>query len=668
MAPPDTSAGMGDRSPLPSIVATVAGLALIGYAATSLLHAEELRLPLLAALIAVAAPGALLWLWIHRRHRPVRDLTAALEPAMKWPDPKGKIKIKERSDGLPTKIRIAYPATFADNDKPSRDKVRDIVATRTGTTVTATWDPRRRRVDCLLVATPKAGVIVESDTAITDDTVNDTPEQARLRQRTTGVVQAIMGVAATVTDVEFDGDTPCRIEVKYPTTTRDLSANYRSRVTMQIDSKLPGEWRDVWNFQEDRATFELRPPFPTNVRYPLMHKMQPFTIPYAVNEAREIVSWKLGSKNPHALIVGPTGSGKTVLIRNLVVAARVLGIPVVLCDPKMTEYLDFENLEGVTVLTDPTHIAAAITKTHDEMMRRYFDIRSRRARKGDFGKILFILDEFYVFKEAIAEIWAGMKAANKDLKGREHPCMSLWRRLAVLARTAQIHLVLGIQRPDAEFLTGLARDSFRMRISLDKTTSELARMMWGDSRVGADLPNIQGRAITTGDHGPEHVQVLRLMTPEDAGDFDDQDATIWDQLVARMTRQAEAHANADPLEFLGYLRTAEHHAVPAVDRTPLPTLQEAVDAANAAPAPDTDNEEEAGLYDLDVDDQIRLPGRDEFVTVLDLHFGQGYEDEDDEEALGDEWVEITYRDTDGGEDSEILPGDTALMRRVSSLV
>ncbi|WP_162597079.1 FtsK/SpoIIIE domain-containing protein [Streptomyces sp. NEAU-S7GS2] len=664
MAPPDTSAGMGDQSPLPSIVAAVLGLALVGYAGTGLLDRPDLRLPILAAVAVLAIPGTALRLWAHRRARPVRDLTAALAPRFSWDSPKGKVKIKKRSGGRPVLVRIEYPATFADNDPAARAAVRKIVATRLGADVKATWDGRRRRLDCALVATPEAGLIVESDTP---SSVNrdDTPEQARLRDRTTHVVQAIMGASANVTDVAFDGDTPSRIEVKYPTTTRDLSANYRNRVTMQIESKLPGEWRDVWNFQEDRAVFELRPPFPTNVRYPLMHKMQPFTLPFALDENKEIVSWKLGSKNPHALIVGPTGSGKTVLIRNLVVAARVLKIPVVLCDPKMTEYLDFEDLDGVTVLTDPEHIAAAIARTHDEMMRRYFDIRSRKARKGDFGKILFILDEFYVFKEAIADVWAAMKAADKDLKGREHPCLSLWRRMAVLARTAQIHLVLGIQRPDAEFLTGLARDSFRFRVSLDKTTSELARMMWGDARVGADLPNIQGRAIATGELGPQYVQVLRLLTPEDGTDFDAEDSRIWSQLVARMTHDAETYANGtDPLEFLGHLRTVESYGSrPELDRAPLPSLQEAIEQANTSSSTPADegDEEEVDVYQLDVDDCVRLPDQDDFVTVLDLHFGA---DEDDEDGVGDEWIEISYRTEAGDEAAETVSADAVLTRRV----
>lgn len=665
MGEPSTTAVVPERSPAIAWVMYGVGLAMISLAASRLLNIPQLVPYGLGAAVVLAVLGGTAAGMAQRRSRPVRNLTAALAPVLRPETPRGMITARRRRNGIPTRLKIKYPATFDDRDDKKRAEVRQIIASRLGAPVEATWQPRHQRLLCVVDVSSAFDDIVESDTPIEATATDDTPEQARLRTRTTDVVHSIMGSAAHVADVVFDGDAPVRVEVRYPTTSRDLSAHYRHRVTLQMDSKLPGTWRDKWDFENDRVTFELRPPFPTNVPYPLMHKTRDFSLPYAVTEENSIVSWKLGSKNPHCLVVGPTGSGKTVFIRNLVVAARVLEIPVVLCDPKMTEYLDFEGLDGVTVLTDPEDIALAISRVHGEMMTRYESIKRREARKGDFSKILFVLDEFYIFKEAIAEVWAEMKAADKEkYKGREHPCMSQWRRLTVLARTAMIHLVLGIQRPDAEFLSGLARDSFRMRVSLDRTTRESAQMMWGDSRIGSDLPNIQGRAVATTDTGPEYVQVIRLLTPEDDDAFTAEDATVWDTLVTRMTRQAEAHANGDdPLAFLGHLgRVAAYRSRPAVEMPPPPIEQaaEAESAAAAAASADLDEAEECGMYELEVGDLIQLQPDDEFVEVVDLHFG-----EDDD--TGEEWIEVNYATVDGDAATDVqqLPVDHLVTRKIA---
>ncbi|MFI5752456.1 FtsK/SpoIIIE domain-containing protein [Streptomyces sp. NPDC051644] len=666
MAQPSTTVETAERSPVIAPVAYGVGIAMISYAASSMLNAEAIFLPYgLTAAALVAVLGALIGTTTQRRARPVRDLTNALAGVLR-PE---KITARRRVRGIPTWLAITYPPDFNDRDEKLRADVRAIIATRLGAPVSATWRRNKRQLLCDIDATALLGDIVESDTPAAVATDDNSPEQTRLRGRTTSVVHAIMGPSASVADVDFDGDTPTRVEVSYPTTSRDLSAGYRSRVVLQLDAKLPGSWRDTWHFEQDRVTFELRPPFPTNVRYPFMHKAETNSLLYAVTEYNSIVCWKLGSKNPHCLVVGPTGSGKTVFIRNLVVGARVLGIPVVLCDPKMTEYLDFQDLDGVTVLTEAEHIAMAIRRTHDEMMNRYDAIKRRQAQKGGFNKVMFILDEFYIFKEAIQEVWLEMKAYNKELKGREHPCLSLWRRLVVLARTAGIHLVLGIQRPDAEFLTGLARDSFRMRVSLDRSTPETAMMMWGDRRMGTDLPNIQGRAVATTDDGPQYVQVNRLLTPEDGDDFNSEDHQVWANLVARMTTQAERYANGtDDLEFLGPLNTIEssdrQHIRDAVT-APLPPIEDVAQAADAAAArvasEELDEFEEVGAYDLETGDHILLDldGSQLLVEVEDLHFGA----EDDETEDDEDLIEVIYIDDAGKTDSVHLPVDELVSRK-----
>ncbi|MGW5679223.1 FtsK/SpoIIIE domain-containing protein [Streptomyces sp. NPDC003860] len=619
-------------------------------------------LPVVGAGTVVAILGAAL---VHRRRRPVRHLHAALRPAFGAGFEQKHIRASRRKRGVPTRLVITYPPAWDERDDKARATVRDILAQRLGGTVTATWQPPRRRLVADIVLGADTDIVETSDGTVLS-VPGDTTDRVAMRARSTDVVQAVLGANARV-DVAFeaDTDTPAAITATYDTTTRDLSPSYRDRVTDQVSTKLPGDWRSQWDFENNRVRFELKPPFPKNVRYPLDHPVTPYSLPYAVTEANQIESWKLGSKNPHCLVVGPTGSGKTVYIRNLVVAAQLLGVPVVLCDPKRIEYMDFRDIPGVVVLTDPHDIAQAIRLVHTEMERRYKEIESGRAKKGEFRRILFILDEFYIFKEALAAIWAEMRAADKDLKGREHPCLALWKRMAVLARSAMIHLLIGIQRPDAEFLTGLARDSFRHRVSLEKATPETAMMMWGSRRVGTDLPSVQGRAIATTPDGPQHVQVLRLLTPTDDDAFDAEDKVVWDSLVDRMTEAAEHHANEageDLLWFLGDVGRAAKARVVGGASAMMPAAVEYVPpSAQPDPVLEEQGLEAVGVYELEADDEIELEvdGHEVTVTVLDLHFGQDDEDDD-----GREYVELEYQEQDGATGSVRLDVDDVVTRRV----
>ncbi|MFC9431482.1 FtsK/SpoIIIE domain-containing protein [Streptomyces sp. NPDC056987] len=664
MAQPSTTADT-ERSPLSAAITYGVGIAMITIAASRLLDIPQLLPYGLGAAVLTALLVAVLGSLVRRRTRPVRDLYAALAPVFGPDFTREHIKADRRRHGIPTRVRLTYPTTYDESDEKGRARVRDIIAKRLGGSVEATWQPPRRRLVARVELTPDATDIVDSDAPVVADNADDTPERARLRGRTTDVVQSIMGPTARVADVAFDGDRPNMIEVRYLTTSRDLSQNFRQRVIMQLDTKLPGEWRDTWDMENDTVRFELRPPFPTNVRYPILHKHQGYELPYSVTENHCIESWKLGSKDPHCLVVGPTGSGKTVFIRNLVVGARMFGIPVVLCDPKMTEYLDFVGLPGVRVITDPEEIAAAITHTHDEMMRRYNEIKDRKIKKGKHSKILFVLDEFFVFREAIQEAWDEKRAVNKKLK-RIPPCFSHWRKMIVLARTAGIHLVVGIQRPDAEFLSGLARDSLRKRISLDRTTAEAARMMWGDSRVGADLPSVQGRAIASTDRGPEQVQVLRLLTPEDDDAYDSDDANVWDHLVRQMNPAGRlGPARGEPeLAYLGALgewtipQSSSGVALPAAPApVAVAAYEQSEDENPHEESADPDDDcQPVGVYELDVEDEIQLPDEDDFVEIADLHFGET----DDEE-----WVEIEYRYSDGGTGVHRLTVEDVVNRRVT---
>ncbi|MFX8895333.1 hypothetical protein ABTM96_19570, partial [Acinetobacter baumannii] len=85
-----------------------------------------------------------------------------------------------------------------------------------------------------------------------------------------------------------------------------------------------------------------------------------------------------------------------------------------------------------------------------------------------------------------------------------------------LARSAKIHILLGIQRPDVEFLGGEMRDNFGARLSLGRLSPQGAMMMWDSPAIGVALPrNKRGRGVTLSAESLP-VEVQTFYTPDPA--------------------------------------------------------------------------------------------------------------------------------------------------------
>ncbi len=183
---------------------------------------------------------------------------------------------------------------------------------------------------------------------------------------------------------------------------------------------------------------------------------------------------------PHTLIAGATGSGKSVLIQALLLdiaatnASRLTRIHLI--DPKMgVDYAAVERLPHLEggVVVDQTRATEVMEGLVAEMERRYDLFRQRGARdirsyneKADKAEQLpwtfLVHDEF-------AE-WM----LSDDYKEAVTAHVS---RLGVKARAAGIHLIFAAQRPDANVMPMQLRDNLGNRLILKVAsvgTSEIA--------------------------------------------------------------------------------------------------------------------------------------------------------------------------------------------------
>lgn len=169
------------------------------------------------------------------------------------------------------------------------------------------------------------------------------------------------------------------------------------------------------------------------------------------------------ASQPHLLVGGTTGSGKSVclhsLLLSLLIRHKSSSLKVALIDPKQVEfapYAKIPHLYGGAVATEIPQAKEYLTELVAEMEQRY-------AMFNKLGVVNIVearqrgqtLPYIVVFIEELA-----------DLVLQDDDIEPLLARLAQKARAAGIHLVLATQRPDSRTFSGLIRSNIPARIAL----------------------------------------------------------------------------------------------------------------------------------------------------------------------------------------------------------
>ncbi|WP_327359820.1 FtsK/SpoIIIE domain-containing protein [Streptomyces sp. NBC_01304] len=659
MAQPSTTVEKREQSAAAAACFYGVGVAIIAVAASRLLNVPQLLPYGLAAAAVIAVLWGIIATLVQRRTRPVRHLHAALLPSFGPEFTKDRIKVRKFQRGLPTEITIEYPAIFNERDEKKRAEVRDILAIRLGGKADATWDPVRRRVVATIAPTAGASLIHDGDTGALVAEDGDNLERVATREHATGVIKQVLGTASKVAVTFDDNDIPNAIEVVYPTTRHDVSPRFRQAILTQVDEKIDisaGAWRDMWDVKNSSVKFVPRPHFPKNAPYPLDVPSRYGVLPYAVNEDNELVEWVLGSKSPHHLVVGPTGSGKTVLIRDIAISAAMQGIPVILCDPKRIEYRALAGFPGIIVVTRIEDISYALLKTSALMHERYDLIEAGIVDEGSFTKVLCIVDEFIIYKELVNAAWRAEKDEDNKPQRGDDPSIKAMNNMGYLARSADVHLVIGMQRPDADILGGPLRDQLRKRTALDQHTPETAKMMWGNARTGTDLPSVQGRGMSETGFGPAEIQVLRMLPPGTKG-HSAEDALMWAE-VERRASDPKVWENVEIPDFFPELEQRRRDAIQEIkarygqgEQPALSLNKPALEApaddeseeVTAAPAHEPQSRlEQVSPEALEVGDQIMIEDETGIPEIVEVT-GIEYASED-----GEEIIEVEYVSTETG--------------------
>jgi len=195
------------------------------------------------------------------------------------------------------------------------------------------------------------------------------------------------------------------------------------------------------------------------------------------------------SNAPHTLIAGSTGSGKSVLMQNIILGIACTNTTaqakIVLIDPKLgVDYFAFEGLphlqDGIIDAQDDA--VFALNELVGEMNRRYTVLKANKVSN------IFDLHKKSTATERLPFLWVIHDEFAEWMMTPEYAdaVSDVVGRLGVKARAAGISLVFAAQRPDANVMPMQLRANLGNRLVLrvdGEGTSEIALGEKGAERL-----------------------------------------------------------------------------------------------------------------------------------------------------------------------------------------
>ena len=172
------------------------------------------------------------------------------------------------------------------------------------------------------------------------------------------------------------------------------------------------------------------------------------------------------AEQPHLLVAGATGSGKSVVI-NGIIATLLHDSPAraqfILIDPKRVELVQYKRLPHVIqYATEPDEMPAALETAIAITETRYQAMAKSGLRKYDGAQVYVIIDE-------LADLMTTQKRA----------VMPRIQRLAQIGRAAGVHIIAATQCPLAAVIPTPIKVNFDSRVALRTSCAQDSRNILG---------------------------------------------------------------------------------------------------------------------------------------------------------------------------------------------
>lgn len=207
-------------------------------------------------------------------------------------------------------------------------------------------------------------------------------------------------------------------------------------------------------------------------------------------------------EQPHLMVAGATGSGKSVVINALIYTALYKfpgdtskSAQFILIDPKRVELSNYRRLpHTIRYASEPDEMLSALHTAMNITESRYKAMQKAGERKYSGGDVYVIIDEF----------------ADLMTTDRRH-VQPIIQRLAQIGRAAKVHIILATQCPLAKVIPTEIKVNFDARVALRTATAQHSRNIM--ERTGCELLPKHGQGFYM---SPEETTLYNLpMIPEE---------------------------------------------------------------------------------------------------------------------------------------------------------
>lgn len=174
------------------------------------------------------------------------------------------------------------------------------------------------------------------------------------------------------------------------------------------------------------------------------------------------------AKQPHLLIAGATGSGKSVVVNGIVSGLLYDGpgaVQFIFIDPKRVELVQYRDIPHcIRYATEPGDMVQALHDAIAITEQRYKEMARIGLRKYNGGDFYVIIDEL-----------ADLMTTQKRL------IMPVLQRLCQIGRAAKVHVIAATQCPLAAVIPTPIKVNFDSRVALRTRSAQDSRNILGQT-------------------------------------------------------------------------------------------------------------------------------------------------------------------------------------------